>query len=104
MKSDKEQLGIPAKNYLLYWKYPVREMDRAVSEPNLQTAYILGTKILQKSNSFHDLHNFKQRFKPLVQPFKPKIVTWLYVTKAQCYSISFTKTDNDLINTIGTSI
>lgn len=104
MKSEKKQLDIPTKNYFLYWKYPVREMGRAVSEPNLQTVCILRTKILQKSNSFHDLNNLEQRFKPLVQPFETKIVTWLYVTKAQCYDISFTKTDNDLINTIGTSI
>lgn len=91
-------------NEFTYWKYPVRKIHRAVSEPNLQTTRILGTTILQKSNSFHDLCNFKRQYKPYVKPFVGKLVTWLYVTRAQCHNINFTKTDKDLINTFGMSL
>ncbi|KAF0710917.1 Uncharacterized protein FWK35_00034844, partial [Aphis craccivora] len=86
-------------NEFTYWKYPARKIYRAVSEPNLQTVHIMETSTLQKSNSFHDLFNPKCPFKPYVKPFTGKIITWLYVTRAQCHRINFTKTDNDLINT-----
>jgi len=91
-------------NEFTYWKYPARKIYKAVSEPNLQTVHIMETKILQKSNSFHDLCNSKRPFKPCVKPFMGKIVTWLYVTRAQCRKINFTKTHNDLINTFGMSL
>lgn len=91
-------------NELTYWKYPARKIYRAVSEPNLQTVHIMETTTLQKSNSFHDLFNPKCPFKPYVKPFTGKIITWLYVTRAQCHRINFTKTDNDLINAFGMSL
>lgn len=89
---------------LTYWDYQARRMNRAVTEPNIQTIRILGTDILQKSNSFHELHNFKQQPNPPAELFKPKLVTWLYVTKAQCYYINFTRTDTDLIKVFGMSL
>lgn len=92
-----KQSNKQTENELSYWKYPARKMGRAVSEPSIQTIYTSGTISLQKSNSFHDLCNFKQQFRPSVDSFKPKPITWLYVTKAQCYSINSTKTDKDLI-------
>jgi len=91
-------------NELTYWKYPARKIYRAVSEPNLRTVHILGTKVLRKSNSFHDLCNFKQPFKPYGKPFLGKLLNWQYVTRAQCHRINFTKTDKDLINTFGTAL
>lgn len=73
-------------------------MNRAVSEPNLHRILILGTHVLQnKSNSFHNLSNLKQHLPVATESFKPKLITWLYVTKTQCTSINFTKTDGDLL-------
>jgi len=102
--NDIQQLNERGENELLYWKYPAHKMYRAISEPNLQTINVLGTRVLQKSNSFHELNNFK-RLQPeplVVKPFKPKNLTWLYVTRAQCYRINFTKTDEDLLSVFRT--
>lgn len=103
LKADSERKKVDDNNYgdkneLSYWKYPARKMNRAVSEPNLHRTFILGTRVLQnKSNSFHNLTNFKQHLPVAAESFKPKLITWLYVTKGQCISINFTKTDSDLL-------
>lgn len=105
IKSDNkiiDHVNRQTKYKFSYWKYQARKMNRAVSEPNIQTIHILGTIILQKSNSFHNLCNFKQRLRPSVESFKPKLINWLYVTKAHCFNIVFTKTDSDLVTVFGT--
>lgn len=106
-KSDcgEKQLNGVIKNELHYWKYPCRQIGRAVSEPNLQKVHVMGTKILQKSNSFHELHNNSQQRnkRNSVDSFEPKLLTWKYVSEAQCYDINFAVSDKNLLTFFCTS-
>ncbi|VVC31672.1 Flagellar C1a complex subunit C1a-32 [Cinara cedri] len=97
IKANNEQ-NITTANELSFWKYPARRISRAVSEPCLQTVRVLETTILQKNDSFHELREINSVDKRTpAESFKPKIMTWLYVTRVQCSGINYTKTDDDLL-------